>query len=92
MAVLDPLLANVSQCHKGLQCVYPGSCHDYKDINGNNLCDHGEVLAYNIAQGITTEDSFGVLPEGGNQMEMVMDVVKKNQRATALPPQQIPLL
>jgi hypothetical protein len=67
MAVLDPLLANVSQCHKGLQCVYPGSCHDYQDINGNNICDHGEVLAYNIAQGTTTEDSFGALPEGGNQ-------------------------
>ncbi len=63
VAVLDPLLANVPDCRKGLQCVYPGSCHEYQDVNGNNLCDLGEVLAFDIAQGIKVEDGL----EAGNQ-------------------------
>ena len=48
--VLDPLLDGVRACRKGFQCEYPGRCHDYQDINGNNLCDLGEVLAFNLVQ------------------------------------------
>jgi hypothetical protein len=32
------------QCRKGKHCSYPGSCHDYVDTNGNQLCDLGECV------------------------------------------------
>jgi hypothetical protein len=32
-------------CSKG--CAYPGECSDYRDLNGNNLCDLGECLDSN---------------------------------------------
>lgn len=31
-----------SRCRKGRHCSYPGDCHDYRDNNGNGLCDKGE--------------------------------------------------
>lgn len=31
-------------CRKGNHCSYPGRCHDYRDSNGNGLCDLGECL------------------------------------------------
>jgi len=29
-------------CRKGRHCAFPGECHDYRDTNGNGLCDRGE--------------------------------------------------
>ncbi len=36
-------VCNVS-CRKGRQCAYPGRCRDYRDANGNGLCDLGECM------------------------------------------------
>lgn len=31
-------------CRKGFHCAYPGRCRDYRDTNGNGLCDLGECI------------------------------------------------
>ena len=31
-----------TRCRKGRSCAFPGECHDYRDSNGNGLCDNGE--------------------------------------------------
>lgn len=31
-----------TSCRRGNHCAYPGVCHDYRDTNGNGLCDLGE--------------------------------------------------
>ncbi len=33
-----------NRCRKGKSCSYPGECHDYRDSNGNGLCDNGECV------------------------------------------------
>lgn len=32
------------RCPRGNHCSYPGRCHNYRDSNGNGLCDLGECL------------------------------------------------
>jgi hypothetical protein len=44
-------------CPKG--CSYPGQCQDYRDENGNGLCDLGECLASNLAQQDTADHKGG---------------------------------
>jgi hypothetical protein len=33
-----------TRCRKGRSCTYPGECHDYRDSNGNGVCENGECV------------------------------------------------
>ncbi len=38
----QPIVSCSYGCRKGNHCSYPGQCHEYRDNNGNGLCDLGE--------------------------------------------------